>query len=726
MQQDPSLTSIPVIVTSDEAETEFGLEAVELGATDFVYKPFDSRLVRLRVQNAIRKRETEELRAQNRYLLVQKSDESRHQNELRYIAEHDPLTNICNKAAFYRKTKQMLDKAPDATFVMVALDIEKFRLINDIFGHEEGDRLLRFIAQRMQILFTDIATYSRIDADNFALCVPYDKDLFQKRLVENDRELKEYDLPFEILLVYGLYVIDDRSQPVSIMHDRAEMAKRTVKGNYVRRYAFYDDNLRKTMLKELSIVNDMNEALHKRQFEIYLQPKCRLSTGEIVGAEALVRWKHPTRGILLPGAFVPLFERNGFIMKMDVYVWEQVCALIRSWMDRYGGKPPLSVSMNISRVDIYNPSLVSILCQLAERYGVPRRYMELEITESAYTEDPKLLSERIAALRSEGFTVEMDDFGSAYSSLNMLKEIQVDLLKLDMHFLYGSDPDGRGGTILSSIVRMARYLSLPIVAEGVETMEQARFLDSIGCTLGQGFLYYRPMPVSEFERLLSTPLSKPFRNTGDVYPESAVRRVWSIDGDFSLMLSTIPCAASLCEMNGENIELLRINREYLAMTGDRSEHIYKNGTNVRTLTTEEGYGHLLSLFRQAFQTQGVAEGIYRRYTESGDLCDYRLKIKFLTGEAVRSLFFITYWPLNRENAPSRPAPSPEKGMNPAPAVMKEREATPTSDVAKGKGMPHAPAAMHGTGEHPALTVVRGRGMAPASALSRRRVRRGDS
>jgi diguanylate cyclase (GGDEF)-like protein len=721
MQRDAVLSTIPVIVTSTDAETKLGLEAVELGAMDFVSKPFDPRVLKIRVQSAIRKREAEELRAQNRYLLVQKSDESRHQNELRYIAEHDPLTNICNKAAFYRKTKLMLDKAPDIAFVMIAFDIEKFRLINDIFGHGEGDRLLRYIAQRMQTLFADSGTYSRIDADNFALCVPYDPQLLRKRMAECDRELKEYDLPFEVLLVYGLYIIDDRTLPVSIIHDRAEMAKRTVKGNYVNRYAYYDDHLRKTLLDELDIVNDMNGALQKRQFEIYLQPKCKLATGEIVGAEALVRWNHPTRGVLLPGAFVSIFERNGFIMKMDVYVWEQVCALIRGWMDRYGGKPPIPVSMNISRADIYNPALVKTLCSMAERYGVPHKYIELEITESAYAEDPKLLSELISALRNESFTVEMDDFGSAYSSLNMLKEIQVDLLKLDMRFLYGNDPDGRGGTILSSVVRMARYLALPVVAEGVETVEQCRFLASIGCTIGQGFLFYRPMPVGDFERLLAARPQKPFRSVGDIFPESAVRRVWSIDGDFNLMLSTIPCAASLCEMSGTNIELLRINQEYLAATGDRAERVYQSGTSLRKLTTGEAYQNLLALFKQAFDTQGVAEGTYRHLGEDGSQRAIRLKVKFLSGDAVRSLFFVTYLPIRAETEPQARGTPAAKGLATAPEFPR---AGGTANVLTFPRTGDAE-----TPEYPRrgrVAAMQGRGMAPMQEISKPRAERNGS
>ncbi len=635
--------TLPVLITTQDVES--GMRAVEAGATDFFSKPFNPQLVRLRMKNAIHRQETEELRSQNRYLLMQKNDELRHQNELRYIAEHDSLTSICNKAAFYRKTKAMLDMSPNTTFVMIAFDIEKFRLINDIFGHTEGDRLLRYVAQRMQTAFGTHSTYGRIVADNFALCIPYRREDLEDLRISTDLDLKEYDLSFEITLVFGLYIIDDRTLPVSIMHDRAEMAKRTVKGNYVKRYAYYNDTLRKALLDEQQIINDMNEALQSKQFEVYLQPKCVLSTGEIIGAEALVRWNHPTRGLLMPGAFVPLFEKNGFIMKMDAYVWESVFALMRKWMDRHDGKPPIPLSMNVSRVDMYNPSLVTILCDLADRYQVPRKYIELEITESAYADDPKQLSELIAVFQREGFTVEMDDFGSAYSSLNMLKELPVDMLKLDMRFLSGSDLEGRGGTILNSIVRMARYLNLPIVAEGVETAEQVRFLLSIGCSQGQGYYYYKPMPVAEFEELFNTCTVKTLVETKVIYPESVAQRVWSIDGDFSMMLATIPCAASVCELNGDTIELLRVNQQYLEITGDHVERVYQQGTDVRNLTTSEEYPHLLRLFQTALETQGIAEGVYRRSNENGSIVKYRLNVKYLIGNETRSLYFLTYWPL---------------------------------------------------------------------------------
>ncbi|MDD3410323.1 MAG: EAL domain-containing protein [Eubacteriales bacterium] len=498
MRGDAYLSTIPVVVVSSMSEQEGGLKAIELGASDFVSKPFDPRLVRLRVAGAIQKRENEELRAQNRYLLVQKSDESRHQNQLRYLAEHDSLTNICNKTAFYRKTKQMLEKLPDTAFAMIAFDIGHFRVINDIFGHEEGDRLLRYIAARLQSGLNGRATYGRIDADDFTICLPADDETLQTLFANADAAMGEYDLPFDVVLQWGVYFIDDPSLPISLMHDRAGMAKRTIKGNYLRRVAYYDDALREEMLAEQEITGEMNAALEQGQFEVYLQPKCSLADGRVIGAEALARWIHPTKGFMSPAQFIPIFEKNGFIMKLDAYIWERACQLLSRWRHL-----PIHISANLSRVDLYNPNLCKILTGLTDKYGVARDSLELEITESTYAENARLMLDVIAELKSQGFVVEMDDFGSGYSSLNMLKEIPVDVLKIDMRFLSGGDSTGRGDSILDSVVNMAHRLGLPVVAEGVETREQVDFLSSLRCDSAQGYYYYRPMPVQEFEALLA-------------------------------------------------------------------------------------------------------------------------------------------------------------------------------------------------------------------------------
>ena len=323
-------------------------------------------------------------------------------------------------------------------------------------------------------------------------------------------------------------------------------------------------------------------------------------------------------------------------------MWERVCQLLRRWMDENGGVCPVRVSTNISRVDIYNPNLCRTLVELVHKYDIPPELMELEITESAYADNAKMLLDVIDELRRSGFVVAMDDFGSGYSSLNMLKEMTVDVLKIDMRFLFGKDEDGRGGSILSSVVRMARWLSLPVVAEGVENAQQAEFLYSVGCDSGQGYHFYHPMPVAEFERLLAeTPHTLDAPEQSGAMRES-VRRVWSMDGDFYRMLASSRRAASLCELAGDNVEIVRVNDAYLRMTGESPDSVFKRGTSVTSWMNPEAYRRIVDGLHAIIDTDTPSEGGYERILPDGTARTLRYHARYLTGDDKRSLYFVTY------------------------------------------------------------------------------------
>ena len=283
------------------------------------------------------------------------------------------------------------------------------------------------------------------------------------------------------------------------MYDRANLAAKHCKGNYIRNYAFYTRQMSQEIEKEQRIVNSMKSALENHEFVVYYQPKYGLSDNQIAGAEALVRWKHPERGMISPGEFIPVFERNGFITKLDYYVWEQTCIQLRRWLDE--GKQPLPISVNLSRISLYNKEVVEVICDLVDKYQIPRSLFQVELTESAYNTNPKAVQEMMQRLREEGFYILMDDFGSGYSSLNVLKDIVVDVLKMDMKFFSGDDKEGRGENIMAAVIRMAKWLNMPVVAEGVERIEQVEFLRSIGCEYVQGYYFAKPMPVEEYEKL---------------------------------------------------------------------------------------------------------------------------------------------------------------------------------------------------------------------------------
>lgn len=505
MREDPVLKNIPVIVVSASGEVDGEFISLELGATDFLVKPVKPHIARLRVQNILARQETDRLLIQNAMMKKQHEEErillnliTQSKNEYQQLVEYDQLTGIYNRQMFTAKTQEMLEKNRSVSYVLVRFDIEKFKVINELLGYQEGDALLKYIAGVLRKHIGKNGTYGRLEADVFVMCFPHSEENVSLMIEKYLENMRHYSLNIEIILCFGLYIIHDITVPVDLMIDRATLALKTIKGNYITRYAYYDDILRQKLMEEQEIVNEMKDALTTGQFLVYLQPKCSLDTEKIVGAEALVRWKHPTKGLIPPGKFIPVFEKNGFIMELDAYIWEETCKLIKKWIDN--GKTVLPISVNISRVNLYNPQLVTIIRELVEKYGIPPHLLELEITESAYTNNAFQLIDVLNEFHEHGFTVMMDDFGSGYSSLNMLKDIPVDALKIDLNFLSGADALGRGKNILSSVVGMSRSINLPTIAEGVETKEQADFLRSIECHRAQGYFFFKPMPITEFEK----------------------------------------------------------------------------------------------------------------------------------------------------------------------------------------------------------------------------------
>ncbi len=276
------------------------------------------------------------------------------------------------------------------------------------------------------------------------------------------------------------------------------MACNSVKGIYDVNYAFYDDRFMENLRAEQVIIDNMKLALTDRQFIVYYQPKYDLSIEKPAGAEALVRWIHPELGFMPPNDFIPLFERNGFITDLDIYVWDTACKDMSDWIK--AGHQPIPISVNVSRADIYNPNLTTILLDLIQKYDLDPQYLHLEITETAYTENSTQLIHVVNQLKSLGFIIEMDDFGSGYSSLNMLAEISIDILKLDRGFIQNEMTNEKSKGILNFVVGLAKWLKLPIVAEGVETKEQIQSLKVLGCEYVQGYYYAKPMPKEDFEK----------------------------------------------------------------------------------------------------------------------------------------------------------------------------------------------------------------------------------
>lgn len=417
-----------------------------------------------------------------------------------YLATYDELTGIYNKQAFYAKTKEMLLDNPDKNFDLLRINIERFKVLNDLFGESTGDKLLRYIGKFLKEINLPLCVSGRLYADNFVVCYEAGKGDSRRMINTLQMVADSFAINNRTILSFGLYRIDDKTLPVSVMCDRANMALWKAKGNFKNPYCEYDEKMRQQVLKEQKIINTMEMAIQNKEFTLYLQPKYDIEKGTIIGAEALVRWISLENGFISPGDFIPVFENNGFVYEVDKFIWEESCRYLRKWLDE--GREVHPISVNVSRIDLYDPKLVQHLVDLREKYQLPSQYLELEITESAYTEDPEQIITITRQLREAGFVILMDDFGTGYSSLNMLKDIQIDVLKLDMGFLKSSDYSAKGGNILTAILKMAESLKMQTIAEGVETKEQVEFLKSIGCKYVQGFYYSKPLPVGEFEKLI--------------------------------------------------------------------------------------------------------------------------------------------------------------------------------------------------------------------------------
>ena len=409
--------------------------------------------------------------------------------------------------------------------------------------------------------------------------------------------------------------------PPDIILDRATLAAKCVKSNSRISYAYYSDEIRRAVETEQRITNEMNSALANDQFVVHLQPKYSLQTNTPVGAEALVRWIHPQRGMVSPGEFIPVFEKNGFITKLDYCVWEKTCKLLRRWIDE--GKPLLPISVNVSRVNLYNPMLVDNICELVEKYNIPPRLLNLELTESAYTDNPDVMRLAMEKFQQKGFVIMMDDFGTGYSSLNILKDIAVDVLKIDMRFLAKSHIAGRGESIIASIVRMSKWLKIPTVAEGVETAEQVEFLRSIGCEYVQGFYFSKPLPVEDCEKLFSKSCILEKKPESDF----EINSLWSKNTRLEALFSdgAQPLAIYEYSIDG-SIEILRMNNAYFRLFG------YGDIQNVSTplVTIPESYSsRVKTLFKNVVSSRGEGNCDYPRELEHGRTVWVNLRLTYI-------------------------------------------------------------------------------------------------
>lgn len=491
MKEDNDARHIPVIILTSDQDME--VESLRIGASDFMPKPYPrADVVRARVLHTI------EL-SEDRQLIDR--------------TERDHLTKLYNKDFFYRYADQYDLFHQDTPTDSIVIDINHFRVLNERFGTAYGDKVLVRIANLLREKVSD-GILCRRNADTFLIYRPHRED-YRELLDYISDGLAESELELSnIHLRMGVYQNVDKKVAVERRFDRAALASNAIRGSYAKNIEIYDETLSEKELFNERLVDGFDAAIREKQFKVFYQPKfdVRFDPPILSSAEALVRWQHPQLGLIPPGVFVPLFEDNGLIHTLDNYVWRTAAKQIRDWKDRLGFSVPVSV--NVSRIDLYDPGLKDELLSILSENGLDNSDLLLEITETAYTLDSDKIIDTVIELRGCGFRIEMDDFGSGYSSLNMLSTMPVDALKLDMQLIRNAFLSNKDTRMLEVIIEIADYLSVPVIAEGVETEEQYLALKAIGCDLIQGYFFSKPVPAAEYETFVVDRMENDARTRG--------------------------------------------------------------------------------------------------------------------------------------------------------------------------------------------------------------------
>ena len=399
------------------------------------------------------------------YSLKKMADNNINSNE-------SPLTGLYGIKAFFYQSNELMKKNPDKRFAVIRMDIYHFKTVNEFCGRQEGDKLLKYISELFQRYIGEYAVAGHLRADIFTLCTKFEDE---QQLIDISKDIKKeidsYEISCKIIPAFGICT-NAGNLDISLMCDYADLALNRIKGKVFRVYEFYDTDMREKMLFEKKIENDILPALKNDCIKTYIQPKVDMRTGRIVGGEALVRWQREDGSMVYPDEFIPVIEKNGYVLDVDDYMWDKVCYYIKQLEKE--GKTPVPISINVSR---------------------------MHVTESAFTSEESSLYRKIKSLQDCGYRFSMDDFGSGYSSLGMLKDEHVDEVKIDKTFVDDIATD-KGRILLKNVIQMIRALGIDMIAEGVETKEQADFLVNNGCIYAQGFYYYRPMPIEDFVLLL--------------------------------------------------------------------------------------------------------------------------------------------------------------------------------------------------------------------------------
>ncbi|MBP8640079.1 MAG: EAL domain-containing protein [Oscillospiraceae bacterium] len=563
------------------------------------------------------------------------------QAKYKQVCTIDPLTGLYNKEGFVAEvSKELTQMSKSRVCALLSFEIVSFRTYNELYGYEAGDVLLKTIADIALKNKKTGDVVGRLYSDHFIWFANGEESeeifaTFRSAI----KEAKDTGLPF--YLCGGIYLIEDHEMTTQSIIDKASLAKETIKYNFGTGISIYDDSMLECQMQDAQMVGSMMKGLQNGEFIEYYQPKYYTDTETIIGAEALARWKKPDGEIITPSRFAGLFERNGFIRRLDFYIFERVCSFLAD--AQANNKPVLPVSVNFSRVHIHDLHFPQRLLALTQKYGVDTKCLEIELTESAYFIDTKNINRVVDLLHEYGFTVAIDDFGSGFSSLNMLKDSNFDILKIDANFLEGFERGGRAGTVVTSVMRMAKWLGIPVVAEGVETREQVDFLRTLGCEMIQGYYYSRPVPRYEYEKLLdnmdSITLTK---EKPTVTQLGNINAVFGADSLVNSILDGVFGGFGIYELSGKSMEAIRVNKAYYELMGYPSAEAFReHSLNIMTRVYPKDADKLLNACIAAIRTQNQQKVFISRYKYDGSLIQLDCLIKHIGGTEDKALICMT-------------------------------------------------------------------------------------
>lgn len=645
MNREGIIDEIPVIVVS--SDNEFGDidRAFALGVHDYISKNTSYNIIRNRIRNVIGYFSSYIKKMQMAQEKIRELSNT--QNNVGGI---DALTGCYDLDSFIFDAEFHLKENLDKHYVLVYFDVNNLTYINNAFGYEVGNEILKIIGKDAIDSIRNDEVVGRVSGDRFVMFLESDP---QKKRAESiisrirndiNRYLMEKRCNYKIVLVGGIYRItkeDIASFGVSVLVDRVTIAHKEAKKRLSLSLVEYSSEMIDRQNRENEILSSLDSAMEKGEIEIWLQPQINCTNNHIIGAEVLCRWNSASMGFVSPGEFIPILEANGRVSELDKYVWEKTCQLLRKWKDR-GREEIIPLSINVSRFDIVDIDIDRYFTELIRKYDLSPDLLRIEITESAYMDEPEQLIKCVKCLKEAGFLVEMDDFGSGFSSLNMLKEVPVDVLKLDLRFFRSNGEEKHsGGTIISAVVRMAKAIGLRVIAEGVETEEQCMGLKNMGCTIIQGFYYSRPLPVDEFERYAANIKVESLKE--NVFDKEIIHihELMDSGSNSAYVFDHYIGSAAIIELSGDRMEVLRINDRFFEAMGDYEQTGLKYVSSGLAMVQDKDKEDVLNTIKRAAETGFAEIETYLPDTKQWIKISYRLIVKgssssYLCCEAVNT------------------------------------------------------------------------------------------